>query len=80
MVRTHARGGQALCVDERTSLLLDTETGLGRAVGTGTGGGYHAVYLMRNLDPAADLRPGEPLGAYVSGDGCALVVDAAHFD
>ena len=52
----------AICVDERTSLLVDTLTGRATVVGTGTGGGFHGVYFLRNLDPPLKVEPGVPLG------------------
>lgn len=52
---------RAVCVDERTALLLDTTTGFASIVGTGTGGGFHAAYMIRNRSPPEVCRRGEPL-------------------
>eukprot|EP01052_Picozoa_sp_SAG31_P049476 SAG31_NODE_10856_length_1090_cov_0.833502_1_plen_169_part_00 len=51
---------RAVCVDERTALLLDTHTGVASAVGTGTGQ-YHGVYFLENLELPEVCRPNEPL-------------------
>jgi hypothetical protein len=58
---------RAVCVDERTAVLLDTETGIGSIVGTGTGGGFHAAYMIRNREPPAVCERGEPL-SYLTSD------------
>ena len=52
---------RAVCVDERTAVLLDTQTGFASSVGTGTGGGFHAAYMIRNRLPPEVCRRGEPL-------------------
>jgi cyanophycinase-like exopeptidase len=53
---------RALCVDEDTSLMLDTEIGVGTVSGEG---GWQGAYMLENTAVPLRVQPGEPL-SYVN--------------
>jgi cyanophycinase len=66
LVQDGMTGGQprirALCVDEDTSLMLDTELGVGTVSGEGS---WQGAYMLENTAPPLRVQPGQTL-SYVN--------------